>query len=194
MAREFGPGMHTLVGSRALELGGKMCKRHVGLRPARGELGAAVRGDPVRTDDRPHPDMPGLYTGSSGSPVVEPQRFDLGQEGSADGRGKRTGFPGHVALGQPGPLPELRFPLQVVGLDSGVPRSLPALSYLTQCETRQKQKHSLTEAVFVHVGKAGPREPEGWGSGCALGVPLGQDRGLETPGSSGQLMGCNSPS
>lgn len=145
----------------------------------------AVRGDLDRTGGRPDPDMPGLYP-RSGSPVVEPRRAELGQEGLAEERGKRTGLPGHGALDQSGPLPGS------VGLYSGVPGSLPALIYPdTECETKRKQKHPLSGAVLVHACRAGPREPEGWGSGWAVGVPWDRTGGWKPQGPQGQLMGCN---
>lgn len=115
------------------------------------------------------------------------EEAELGQEGLAEGRGKRRGLPGHVALGQSGPLPELWFPLRVVGLYSGVPGSLPALTYPYGVHTRQKQKRSLTGTVLIYVCKTRPRTPEGWGSGCAAGVP----RTGQRAGNPMVLRGCS---
>lgn len=58
-------GAHATVCGRCVSLAGRV----------------VVRGDLAGTGDRPDPDMPGLYPRRSGSPIVEPQRAELGQEG-----------------------------------------------------------------------------------------------------------------
>lgn len=111
-------------------------------------------------------------------PTAEPQRAKLRQGGLAEGRGNRSGSPGRVVLGQPGPHAELQLPsgggAALGGALTWGGRSGLKLGALGGAN----EKLSPAGAVPVCANRADLREPEGCAPGVQMGCPrTGQGAG-----------------
>lgn len=87
-----------------------MCKVHIGLKP--GWRGWQL-GDTWLEHSRPDPDTPGLYPRRSESPIVEPQRAELGQGCLAEDGEEIEQDPQAMRLwARPGPSQSFSFPFR----------------------------------------------------------------------------------